>query len=78
MRAFEEDTDLSESNALVLAYLVGELALRLDDPASALTWFDRAQRMEGFKAHPQIGRLTRDRWSDARAQTQQDRSRKTA
>ena len=70
-RAFESDDGLTDSGAVMLAYLWGDLALRLGDPKEAIRWFERTRRMEAAKARPEIVRLTRDRWADARALMQE-------
>lgn len=44
---------------------------RLGDPKAAIRWFERTRRMEAAKARPEIVRLTRDRWADARALMQE-------
>lgn len=65
-RAFEEDEDLSEGGALTLSHMLGDLALRLSDTEEAVRWFERSMRMGNIKQHPEIARLVRDRWGDAR------------
>ncbi|MEE9276993.1 MAG: DUF2225 domain-containing protein, partial [Dehalococcoidia bacterium] len=66
-QAFETDEELTEGGALTLAYLLGDLALRLEEADEAARWFERAMRMSESKKHPEIARLTRERWADARA-----------
>ena len=65
-RAYREDTSLSESAALRVSYLLGELAFRLGDPAKAIRWFERTLRSEGIEGHAELQRLAHDRWIDAR------------
>ena len=53
-------------NDVQLTYLLGELNLRLGVPAEAVQWFAKTVNHRDIKSYPQIEKLTRDRWSDAR------------
>ncbi len=66
LKAFQKDDRLTEGGAVTLSYLLGDLALRVGRVHEALRWFENTLRMEQAKRHPEIQRLTRDRWADAR------------
>ncbi|HEY8491776.1 MAG TPA: DUF2225 domain-containing protein [Dehalococcoidia bacterium] len=65
-RAFETSTDISEDAAVTLCYLMGDLSLRLERYNEAVRWFSHVTRMPQAKKHPEILRLTRDRWAEVR------------
>lgn len=52
---------------LVLLYTIGEIHLRLGDPANAIKHFALARQHRDFAKQPDIQRLVRDRWIEARA-----------
>jgi CRP-like cAMP-binding protein/uncharacterized protein (DUF2225 family) len=52
---------------LALLYSIGEISLRLGNPVEAVKSFAQASQHPEFKKQPDIQRLTRDRWTEARA-----------
>ena len=69
--AFRQDDRLTDVGTLTISYLLGELALRLDNTHEALQGFERTRRMDQDRKHPEIARLIRDRWADARSMRDQ-------
>lgn len=65
-RSFELDGEISEESAMRVAYLIGDLSLRLDDPHLGAQWLETATRFPEAKAQSGLERLARDRLSDAR------------
>lgn len=65
-RTFETDSTLSEDATVTLCYLMGDLSLRLGHFDDAVRWFSHVSRMPQAKRHPEILRLTRDRWAEVR------------
>src|SRR2546425_528094 len=59
---------------LMTLYLIGELHLRLGDPVAAVTWLQKASQHPAFRQQPEVQRLTRERWGEARAMVQRARS----
>jgi uncharacterized protein (DUF2225 family)/CRP-like cAMP-binding protein len=51
---------------LAMLYSIGELHLRLGNPVEAVRSFAQASQHPEFKKQPDIQRLTRDRWTEAR------------
>lgn len=66
MRSFELDGDISEEAAMRLAYLIGDLCLRLDDVLEGAKWLESATRFPQAKDQSGLERIARDRLSDAR------------
>jgi uncharacterized protein len=64
-RAYQSDVSLSEESATRIAYLVGDLAFRLDDLPGAAQWLETATR-GGAKATAGIVRTARERLQDVR------------
>ncbi|HEY3107398.1 MAG TPA: DUF2225 domain-containing protein [Chloroflexota bacterium] len=58
---------------LMSLYLVGELHLRLGNPVEAIKWLQKASQHAAFRQQPEVQRLTRERWSEARAIAQRAR-----
>jgi CRP-like cAMP-binding protein len=52
---------------LMMLYTLGELNIRLGNPAEGVRFLHQASQLPAFKLQPEIQRLTRDRWSEARA-----------
>lgn len=65
VQAYEHDGSLSEEGAARLAYLVGDLAHRLDDLPGAARWLETAVRVAPG-ASSGIARTARDRLQDVR------------
>ena len=51
---------------LTTAYSIGDLHLRLASPTDAVKWFAQASQLPEFKKQPEIQRLLRERWLEAR------------
>jgi hypothetical protein len=66
-RSFELDGEISEEAAMRVAYLIGDLSLRLDEPVLGAQWLETATRFPGAKQQSGLERQARDRLSDARA-----------
>jgi uncharacterized protein len=66
VRSFELDSKISDEAAMRVAYLIGDLCLRLDDPIEAAQWLETATRFPQAKEHSGLERMARDRLSDAR------------
>ena len=65
-QSFELDGDISEESAMRVAYLIGELSLRLDEPIVGAQWLETAVRFPEAKRQTGLDRQARDRLSDAR------------
>jgi uncharacterized protein (DUF2225 family) len=65
-RSFELDGEISEESAMRVAYLIGDLSLRLGDLRLGAQWLETATRFPEAKAQSGLERLARDRLSDAR------------
>lgn len=65
-QSFELDGDISEESAMRVAYLIGELSLRLDEPILGAQWLETAVRFPEAKRQTGLARQARDRLSDAR------------
>ena len=65
-RSFELDSGVSEESAMRVAYLIGDLSLRLDDPILGAQWLETAVRFPQAKQQSGLERQARDRLSDAR------------
>lgn len=65
-RSFELDGEISEESAMRVAYLIGDLSLRLDDPRLGAQWLETATRFPEAKHQSGLTRVARDRLSDAR------------
>ena len=67
-RSFELDGEISEESAMRVAYLIGDLSLRLDDPLLGAKWLETATRFPEAKQQTGLVSAARDRLSDARKQ----------
>jgi len=65
-RSFELDGQISEESAMRVAYLIGDLSLRLDDPHLGAKWLETAVRFPEAQQQSGLERLARDRLADAR------------
>ncbi len=65
-RSFEQDTDISDASAMRVAYLIGDLCLRLGDAIEGAKWLETATRFPQAKDQSGLERMARDRLSDAR------------
>lgn len=65
-RSFELDSGISEESAMRVAYLIGDLSLRLDEPVLGAQWLETATRFPQAKQQSGLERLCRDRLADAR------------
>ena len=65
-RSFELDGEISEESAMRVAYLIGDLSLRLGEPQLGAQWLETATRFPEAKQQSGLARLARDRLSDAR------------
>ena len=66
VQSFELDSSISDESAMRVAYLIGDLCLRLDDPMEGAKWLETATRFPQAKAQSGLERMARDRLSDAR------------
>lgn len=64
--AFERDAGISDESAFRTAYLIGDLWLRLGNPAEAGRWLETAIRVPETKSQSGLIRLARERLHDAR------------
>ena len=64
--SFERDSSISDESAMRVAYLIGDLCLRLDDPVEGAKWLETATRFPQAKEQSGLERMARDRLSDAR------------
>lgn len=68
LRFFEWKSEASSKLGEVgLMYILGELYRRIGEYREAVRWFGRLVVREDIKKFPEIERLTRDSWQDARA-----------
>jgi uncharacterized protein (DUF2225 family) len=65
-RSFELDGQISEESAMRVAYLLGDLSLRLGEPHEGARWLETATRFPKAKSQSGLERVARDRLSDAR------------
>jgi uncharacterized protein (DUF2225 family) len=72
MVAYEHDVRISEESAARVAYLVGDLSMRLSDYQSAAQWLETAVRVAPA-SKTGIVRTARDRLQDVRRIIKQDR-----
>lgn len=70
--AYEQDSRVSEESAARIAYLVGDLSMRLDDYPTAAQWLETAVRVAP-PSKSGIIRTARDRLQDVRRIIKQDR-----
>jgi len=68
-RGAVEEGELSGAAEVTLLYTIGDLYLRLDRPADAVKWLQRASQHPDFRSQPEIGKLLRERWTAAREAT---------
>ena len=64
--ALEQQKPSEPEAELMLLYTIGEINLRLGNPVEAVKHFAQASQHPEFKKQPDIQRLTRDRWTEAR------------
>ena len=64
--ALEQQKPAEPEGELMLLYTIGEINLRLGNPVEAVKLFAQASQHPEFKKQPDIQRLTRDRWTEAR------------
>ncbi|MEX1023036.1 MAG: DUF2225 domain-containing protein [Dehalococcoidia bacterium] len=72
-RAYEHDNRISEEAAARIAYLVGDLSLRLGELHEAAQWLETAVRVAP-KTSSGIARTARERLQDVRQQIKQERA----
>jgi uncharacterized protein (DUF2225 family) len=65
--ALEQQKPTEPEGELMLLYTIGEINLRLGNPVEAVKTFAQASQHPEFKKQPEVQRLTRDRWTEARA-----------
>jgi uncharacterized protein (DUF2225 family) len=58
--------ELEPVDELTMLYTIGDLYLRLGSPIESVRWLARASQLPEFRKQPEIARLLRDRWGDAR------------
>ena len=66
IEAFERDGSLGEGAVVRAAYLIGDLALRLDDLLEAGRWLETCLRMPELSKQKGLERMARERLSKAR------------
>ena len=66
VHSFELDSNISDESAMRVAYLIGDMCLRLDDPMEGAKWLETATRFPQAKEQSGLERMARDRLSDAR------------
>lgn len=67
MLGWEKTRPTDPTTELMMLYTIGDLNLRLGSAAEAVRWLHQASQHAAFKNQPEIQRLTRERWGDARA-----------
>src|SRR5690606_31203588 len=70
--AFEHDTRISEEAAARVAYLVGDISMRLGEHQTSAQWLETAVRVAP-KTASGIARTARDRLQDVRDLIKQER-----
>jgi hypothetical protein len=63
----EQAKSADPTTELMLLYTIGDLYLRLGKPVDSVKWLSQASQHVEFRKQPEIQRLTRERWGDARA-----------
>ncbi|MCC5910248.1 MAG: DUF2225 domain-containing protein [Clostridiaceae bacterium] len=63
----QEPLPVAGLDEVSLAYLIGELKRRLDDPETAIKWFAKALDHPEIKRKRQIQLMAREQWQEARA-----------
>lgn len=66
IRVYEQDPDIQDASAMRVAYLIGDLALRLGDAASARRWLLECTSMKTTERQEGLLRMARERLDDAR------------
>ncbi len=74
-RSYEMDRDVSDGKGVGLAYFIGEISLRLGRYSDAVQWFTLLTRIKESRRRPEILRLARERWADAREAMAKEKSR---
>jgi hypothetical protein len=64
-RSFERDDAISDESAMRVAFLIGDLSMRLDEPRVGAQWLDTATRFPRAKQSSVLERSARERLSDA-------------
>lgn len=70
-QAYEGGKDISDESAMRVAYLIGDLTLRLGDVATGARWLETATRSPEAKSQSGLTRMARDRLYDARQMLQE-------
>jgi hypothetical protein len=78
LTAAEDGQPTDPTVELMTLYLIGELQLRLGSPVEAVKWLQRASQHPAFRQQPEVQRLTRERWGQARGMVQRRRTEKTS
>jgi hypothetical protein len=63
--AYERDQNMTDTEALRAAYLIGDLYFRIDKPELAARWLSTCVDMPEAKVQTGIGRMARDRLHEA-------------
>lgn len=63
---YEQDPDIQDASAMRVAYLIGDLSLRLGDPGTARKWLLECVAMKTAERQEGLLRMARLRLDDAR------------
>ena len=66
VRVYEQDPDIQDASTMRVAYLIGDLALRLGDIESARRWLLECVNMKTAARQEGLLRMARERLDDAR------------
>lgn len=66
LMVYEQDPDIQDASALRVAYLIGDLQLRLGDPVEARRWLMECIQMKGGREQEGLLRMARLRLEDIR------------
>lgn len=66
IRVYEQDPDIQDASAMRVAYLIGDLALRLGNAESARRWLLECVNMKTAERQEGLLRMARERLDDAR------------
>jgi len=67
MLGWEKTRPTDPTTELMMLYTIGDINLRLGGAAEAVRWLHQASQHAALKNQPEIQRLTRERWGNARA-----------
>jgi uncharacterized protein (DUF2225 family) len=67
MAVYEQDPDIQDASAMRVAYLIGDLTLRLGDAVAARRWFVECTRMPVADKQEGLVRMARMRLEDSKA-----------